>query len=296
MKIISRYILIPIVSILMVFLSNRLYSLKNTCKLYKNTEGVLVKDVNGFNILIDINDDCVSRSILVHKQWEAHLQNAIKKLVHPNDRVLIMGSHIGYHAVLISKIIGEGGKAWIFEANPHTYTFLKANIALNDINNAAIYNKAVFSSNTTLSFNQITKGNTGGSNLFADYGKSKEPLAFEYTSIPVEAVSIDSMPDISSINVIQMDIEGCESDAVYGAKNLIDNSPSLIVIQEWSTAMIKDMDVYLKFWRSKGYRAARIEDAYLIEMSDEELKVPSHIDIIWAKNLDQIMSSFNKKS
>ena len=222
MKTISRQVLILIFFIFAAFVSIRFYSLSNqyslckkTCELYKNIQGILVKDINGFNILIDANDDCVSRSILVNKQWEAHLQNAIKKLVHPNDRVLIMGSHIGYHAILINKIIGEGGRSWIFEANRHTYAFLKANIALNDINNAVIYNKAVFSTNTKLSFNQITKGNTGASNLFADYNNLKDPLYFEYKSIQVEAVNIDSIPDISNINVIQMDIEGGESDAVY---------------------------------------------------------------------------------
>jgi FkbM family methyltransferase len=255
---------------------------------YLNFSGVIVQDKNNFNILVDTKDDIVSKCIIKYKYWEEHFQNALKHLVKPNDRVLIFGAHIGYHAVLIGKLIGDNGKMWIFEANPYTVKFLKANLIFNDINNGIVYPKAVYRENTKLEFKQIVNGNTGMSRIGEFFDDS-----LQYRKIQVEAVNVDSLPQISDVNVIQMDIEGGEPDAIYGAKDLIDNSKNLIVFQEWDTSMTKGIDDYLHFWRSRGYRAAQINDKSLTELSDDELKKPNiHIDILWAKNLDDIIAKY----
>jgi FkbM family methyltransferase len=255
---------------------------------YLNFSGVIVQDKNNFNILVDTKDNVVSDCVMKYKCWEEHFQNALKQLVKPNDRVLIFGAHIGYHAVLIGKLIGDNGKMWIFEANPYTVKFLKANLIFNDINNGIVYPKAVYRENTKLEFKQIVNGNTGMSKIGEFFDDS-----LQYRTIQVEAVNVDSLPEISDVNVIQMDIEGGEPDAIYGAKDLIDNSKNLIVFQEWSTCMTKGIDDYLHFWRSRGYRAAQINDKSLTELSDDELKKPNtHIDILWAKNLDDIIAKY----
>jgi FkbM family methyltransferase len=213
------------------------------------------------------------------------------QLVKPNDRVLVFGAHIGYHGVLMSKIIGDQGKIWLFEANPMAVKFLRANILLNDITNATIYPKAVFSSNTKLQLKQIAAGNTGASHLVTS--NVQDAIESGVNIITIDAVNIDSIAEISQVDVIQMDIEGAEPDAIYGAKNLINNSPNLIVLQEWSTIMTKNIDTYLAFWRARGYRAAVIRPDSLQEISDEDLRKENiHIDILWAKNLDEIIANF----
>ena len=77
-------------------------ALENSCL---DSLGVMIKDKNGFNIIVDSHDDIVSRLLIKEKVWEDHLQNALKQLIKPNDRVLILGAHIGYHAILIGKLI-----------------------------------------------------------------------------------------------------------------------------------------------------------------------------------------------
>jgi FkbM family methyltransferase len=262
-------------------------------ELNRNDIGTLILDKNGLSLLLMNNDD-VSRGIYHDKQWEPHLQHALKQLVKPKDKVLVLGAHIGTHALLLSKIVGNEGKVSIFEANPYTLKFLKANILLNNAHNTTLYPKAAYSKNTSLKFVAVSKGNTGISHIDGITDLSR-PEDNQDNMVTVEAVSIDSLSEIKSINVLQMDIEGAEAEAVYGARKLIDNSPNLIVFQEWSPFWIKDVDSYLEFWRSRGYKIAHIAKEGLKEMTDKELKEidqVNQIDILIAKDLDHIIASY----
>ncbi|MCC8407016.1 MAG: FkbM family methyltransferase [Rickettsia endosymbiont of Sceptobius lativentris] len=189
--------------------------------LNSNFKGVLIKDKNNLNILLKAKDD-VSNYIADMLEWEPHLQNALRQIIKPKDKVLVLGAHIGIHAVLISKLANEG-QISIFEANPYILKFLETNLVLNNITNAKLYPKAAFSENTTVSFLAKDTGNTGASHIKRLDTAQKEEL------ITVDAVNIDSIKEIQTIDILQMDIEGAEENAVYGAQKLIDRSPNLTV-------------------------------------------------------------------
>ena len=106
-----------------------LYQNYKVTKKYKNckqnaslTEGVLIKDKNNIDLLLMGKDYIVSRTIYNDKEWEAHLQNALKQIIKPNNKVLVLGGHIGAHALLISKLVGNDGKVSVFEANKSLYS------------------------------------------------------------------------------------------------------------------------------------------------------------------------------
>ncbi|HJD55123.1 MAG TPA: FkbM family methyltransferase [Rickettsia endosymbiont of Pyrocoelia pectoralis] len=253
--------------------------------LNSNFKGILVTDKNNLNILLKTKD-YLSNYFADKLEWEPHLQNVLRQILKPTDNVLILGGHIGTHAVLISTLANKG-QISIFEANPYILKFLKTNLFLNDITNAKLYPKAVFSKNTTVSFLAKNDGNTGISHIERLDTDKKDEL------ITVEAVNIDSIKEIQPIDILQMDIEGAEEDAVYGAQKLIDRSPNLIVFQEWSPFWMKNMDAYLKFWRSRNYKIVQITlNGGLKELTDDELKNSGQIDIIMTKDLEKLINNF----
>ena len=260
--------------------------LAKIAKMEEKYKGVLVKDKNGFDMLLVRDDDSVTRLMVEDNEWEPHLQNAFRQIIKPKAKVLVLGGHFGTHVILISKLVGNQGKLSVFEANPNSLKFLNANLVLNNVENTTLYPKAAFSKKTTLSFVALATGNTGSSHIKREEDNSNTNI------ITVDAVNIDSIPEIDTIDVLQMDIEGAEADAVYGATKLIDKSPNLIVFQEWTPAWIKDKDSYLNFWRSRGYKIGQITAHDLCEITDEELKNAEQIDIILAKNLDKIILNF----
>lgn len=256
--------------------------------------GILLKDKSDNLMLIDKKDNTVSQIILHHKIWEQHITNILNKVVKPSYKVVSIGAHIGYHVVQISKLVGDQGVVYCFEPNPDTLLFLKANLALNDAKNVILSEKAIYSENTTLKFATYNENsNSGGSHVLLKGHKVQNGG----TEIEVEAVTLDTaLSDVDKIDVIQMDIEGSEPNAIKGAKKLIERSGNLIVIQEWSPTMMashSDVAEYIKFWRDLGYKFARILEHELQEMTDQELlAVDDLIDVVITKDLDSLQKTY----
>jgi FkbM family methyltransferase len=253
----------------------------------KHAQGIL-KKFNGMDMVLETQDNLCC--MMGMDEWEHHVQNVLKQILRPKDRVLALGAHVGYHVLLMSQLVGEKGKVFAFEVNPSTLKLLKKNISINNLANVSIYPKAAFSKNTVVSFNPIPEGNVGASHI----KREKIFQRFEYAKnyIEVEAVAIDSLPEIDAIDLLQMDIEGAEQDAVLGAQKLIDRSPNLTVVQEYTPFWLPNTDEYLNFWRSRGYGIARITKTQLIPMTDEDLRKPNPMDIILSKNLDLLIQNF----
>jgi len=276
-------------------INNKLHELRAKINhVVSRIEGVLVRDEDD-NAIFVAPDNCISQHIIFKGSWEPHVRNIIKQLAKPKQKVLIFGGHFGTHAMLFSKIVGPEGKVYVFEPNPETFKQLEANAYFSKTKNIVLYEKAAYSENKKLKFIAVLpRENSGGSHLASDeYEEVNPPETF--TEITVQAIRADSIPELSNggIDILQMDIEGAEPQAVFGAKQIIDNSPNLVVIQEWTMrCMAKDAVAYLKFWRERGYRFARITNNSLIEMTDKELIDSPAIDIVISKNLNQLIANF----
>ncbi len=262
----------------------------NKLKNFAHVEAILIKDQDKQEILLDLKDPLITQYIIHSGVWEPHLKNLMKQIIRPGHKVIVLGGHVGIHALLMSRLVGESGKLEVFEPNPSTLKYLKINLLLNPIKNITLYEKAAFSENTQLKFIAVDwRLNASASYLEREVG------GLPGEQITVDAVKLDSILTIpeGGFDILQMDVEGAEAQAVLGAEHIIDNSPNLVVLQEWTADWMRD-DVakYLKFWRDRGYRFAKITGDQLREMSDSELMVAPQIDIIITKNLDFIIANF----
>jgi FkbM family methyltransferase len=218
----------------------------------------------------------------------------LEKVVQKGDKVLSLGGHIGFHILHFSKLVGNDSKVYTFEPNPVAHVFLMYNLSLNQIHNVEVYEKAAYSENKILKFAAY---NDRGSNNGGSYVIEGRKITRDAQEISVQGVRIDDvLSHVNEIDILQMDIEGCEPNAVYGAKKLIERSKGLLVLQEWSVDLMKpnaDIKTYIKFWRDKGYKFARITRKGLFELTDEQLLAETHIiDIVISKNLQKLQSLY----
>lgn len=257
----------------------------------------IVKNNDQKLIATEPGECTISESVLKHGEWEPHLNRFFEKIIKPGFKVLSFGGHIGIHSFKISNLIGMDGKIIIFEPNPKSLELLEINMKLSDYNNYQIIPKAAFSENKILDFIQFIPNKDG---LYRPYGTSGESYIKEinprksdenfYKIIKVEAVKPDSILSSESFDILQMDVEGAEIDAVFGSKEIIDNSPNLVVIQEWDPEFIKDkskIELYINFWKTRGYDVAILnKDSTIEKLAYEELYSIPHSDIILSKNID----------
>ena len=87
------------------------------------------------------------------------------KLLNGGDVVIDVGANIGLMSIHASLNVGKSGKIYSFEANPETAKLLLKNLALNNIKNVSVIQKALGSDKSTGKIYSNWHINRGGASL-----------------------------------------------------------------------------------------------------------------------------------
>jgi FkbM family methyltransferase len=184
------------------------------------------------------------RVIYLQKLYQPNVSNYLLKNLKKGGVFIDVGAHVGFYSLLSSKLLGENGRVFSFEAENTNFHFLQENVILNKLKNIKIVNKAVGSNNDVAEL-FINPLNEGGNSLVNDdyYYDNDEKWRVEkiikifpnkILKQNVEMVSIDHFLhnnnlDNLNIDMIKVDVEGAEYDVLLGARNLLFKfSPAII--------------------------------------------------------------------
>jgi FkbM family methyltransferase len=135
------------------------------------------------------------------------------------DVILDVGAFYGIFSIYASKNVGPSGEVIAFEIDPINLQVLKKNFALNKNKNLVLVAKGLWNKKETKS---LSIGGAG-SNLFKNNAFTKVTLARGDELIPKLR--------LKKINLIKMNIEGAEINALLGLKKTIRKySPKLIIM------------------------------------------------------------------
>lgn len=240
---------------------------------------VLVPNVNGFNMFVRSSDIGISQELLMSKVHEPIATTMLPMLVQSGDTVLEIGGNIGYYTLLLSQLVGEKGAVITVEPNPESFTLLKLNLRLNRVTNVELH--------------QLAIGNKDGcANLYTSYSSNlctlKPSIEGEnISSIEVRTTTIDAFVKklAKPVQVIRMDIEGLEKEALEGAEFTLEHyKPRLFIEFHVKKLGIKNAEMTLEFLYRKGY-----EETILILRDDDWpwIKRPYRI---WRRSLMDILS------
>ncbi|MEK9184573.1 MAG: FkbM family methyltransferase [Patescibacteria group bacterium] len=171
---------------------------------------------------------------MLFHNYEKETTELFKKIIKPGMTVIDIGAHIGYFTRLFSKLVGEKGKVFAFEADPINFSFLKRNTF--HLTNTIIINKAVSEQNGEISFYHIPDS-TGCHSVI----KPNRPAE----KITIPAVTVDSIIteyNLIKIDVIKMDIEGGELLALAGMQNLLNKSSGITIITEYNSLALDKLE------------------------------------------------------
>jgi FkbM family methyltransferase len=258
-----------------------------------------MKTIYGFYLIIDpVKDNGVERSIYFTGTYEKGTLYIIKNILNKGDTFIDVGANIGLMSVFASKVIGGSGKVIAFEPNPNTLALLKNNIELNKCTNITTSDYAIGNANETAKIYDRWDSNRGSATLI------KPEKSTDSYDIKISTLS-DVLSDSQKIDLIKLDIEGYELEALKGAENILkrDIPPALIV--ECSDISDNDLsknrnEVYDYIKKLDKYRIYRtISDkgriSKLIEMQSKvDLLSNDNIYCFTEKHLDKMPSSIFK--
>lgn len=194
-----------------------------------------IKYKNSMNIVFNLNlSEYQMKQIYLFDQYEKNTVYQLKKLLKLiNQKTEInfidVGANIGFYSLTLGSIFDKENFAiHAFEPNPYTFKLLEENVNQNNIKNITLNQFGLSSeeSNFDLTYNE---GNLGTANIYSKESNKNTKSA------NIKCVKFDDYckeNNISSVDIIKVDIEGAELDFLKGAVNIISKSKKCVLIAE----------------------------------------------------------------
>ena len=169
------------------------------------------------------------------------------------DIVVDAGAYPGDYALFAARKDGKNGRIIAFEPDAKNRKILMRNIKKQGLKNVIIVSKGLWNKNTTLNF----KSSDGlHSTLYSkNAAESIEVVKLDYILKKLK---------IKKIDVLKMDIEGAEIEAIKGATTTLKKNKVQVIIASYHIIKGKRTSYFIEdFLRKMGYRAESIFPEHL---------------------------------
>lgn len=181
--------------------------------------------------------------------YEPWIQELLKAELCPGDCYYDVGAHYGFFCLIATRFVGSTGTVVALEPDPQNAAILKAHVARNDLDQIAVVEAAVWSGAGRVTFQQASEASNRTQGKVSSDGNGRS------AGISVPAVRLDDLvfaegrraPDL-----IKMDVEGAEWEALQGARRLLTEVKPKWLCEVHDPAQMGQIRSYLEQF---GYRA-----------------------------------------
>jgi len=246
-------------------------------------ERVLALTQGGQRIFLDAGDLGITPHIALTGMWEPSVERLLRRLLRPGQSAVEIGANMGYHTLVMAAAIGPTGRLHAFEAHPRTASLLAATIAINGLGAViTLHAQAALDRAGEVTFAEHPT-HCGAFHLAA---RQTTP---DFTGrLTVPAIVLDEMlAELPAIHLLRIDAEGSEPLALRGAANLMARSPELILMAEWSPALMAaqaDVASFADWLLGQGLAPGRIlPDSTLAPLHRDALLALDHADLVFMR-------------
>jgi FkbM family methyltransferase len=211
----------------------------------------LLERAQGFQTMPD--DPFWFRLELLIGRHERETVAQVERLVGPGMVVLDVGAHVGYYARRCARLVGERGRVIAFEPHPRTFAVLTANLrahpnvtplqlaAAEGEGSAELFDYLMMSASGSLHYDESLRDLQKAQVTTSDVAP-RLASDFPMEQFTVRTRAVDAVLDelgIATVDLIKMDIEGAEINALRGLRATIARSPRLALIMEYNPQALK---------------------------------------------------------
>jgi FkbM family methyltransferase len=221
------------------------------------------------------NDTC---KIMIGRTYEANETAFVEKQVRNGSIFIDVGAHIGYYTTIASKCVGETGKVYSFEPNRENFAALTKNTR--GLENVTISNLAL-ADFTGMSLLNLSDSNSGDHRLCPVEGRKQQVT---------NVITLDAYWGSGGhpIDFIKIDVQGFELHVLRGAAKLIERSPNICGIVEFSPDLLQlagtDPVNLLTWLRDRGFNlfVARTGAKMNLRTPEAYSRLKHHINILFS--------------
>ena len=171
-------------------------------------------------------------------KYERGTTRLLEQIIEPGMVVIDVGAHVGYFTLLAARRVGSQGKVYSFEPDPANYRLLQQNIESNGYRNVVVNQSAV--SKTGGSAQLVLSSRDNGTHSL--YGNGMP----DAVKVSVGMVSLDEFltdEGWPKVDLVKMDVEGAEMDALEGMGRLLRESSGLKLVMEFNPTLLRNASV-----------------------------------------------------
>jgi FkbM family methyltransferase len=153
---------------------------------------------------------------LAEDERENYLVELMRECVPDGGTVVEAGAHIGFVTLHLASCVGANGRVWTFEANPEVHDTIRENLRLNGLDDRVTLVESAVGDRPGRARFHLSGG--GETSSLHDQGTTRREVEVEVT--PIDA----ALPSDAVADVVKLDIEGGELDALEGMRDLVARS------------------------------------------------------------------------
>jgi FkbM family methyltransferase len=173
--------------------------------------------------------------VYVEGVYEPGLVRYFKRILKPGMVCIDIGANVGFFTLLMAQRVLPSGTVTAFEAAPSTCDLLLRNVHLNRFSNVTVESLAVSDHCGTIDFHVGPPGFDVYSSSGTITHSSASSQHFHTISIP--SITLDDYlqkRDNPRVDIIKLDVEGCEFLAIKGMERTLESNPNLLLIIEFA--------------------------------------------------------------
>jgi len=205
------------------------------------------------NIYFELNPPMRNRLSVFYRPYEEEVSEWINQYVKPDMTIYVLGAHVGIHVLYIAELLKERGKVYAFEGWEENYRGLEKNLDLNPS-----------LSHQIIAINQCITKETGPVYMVEGSSDGRNHIVNDTNAtsntIEIDGIALDDFWDNTGdcVDLIIMDIEGAEGDALAGAETLIATChPQMMVEHHGKKDQLTDWLV------KRGYHVESIDSRHI---------------------------------
>lgn len=188
-----------------------------------------------------------------YKVIDGHFDQAVlelyKEMIPEGSTVIDVGANVGFHSVLLSKIVGRHGSVLAIEPVDYNLKKLNTNIYLNGCVNVKLVKCLVGSKKrNSVKLFQVTEDQSrlDNSSVLENLNIKKLQAEGGVEEVEVTQTTLDYIYSKiqKPIKLIKVDVEGYELEVLKGAKKTISESRPVIIV-EINPKRLRDLNIQL---------------------------------------------------
>lgn len=204
----------------------------------------------------DAIEDHVANTIINNQIFDKEVIDCASLFIRHGTVVLDVGANFGQMSILFSRMTGDGGKVFSFDADDFIFEILKKNIQVNDRKNIeAVFGAVHNTPNQILIFPEQDFERFGAYGSYGiDYTQKKEGRK-------VPTITIDDLNIAGEISFMKVDVQGGDLYAMQGAVKTIAKHKMPILFEFeylFQDEMHLDFQEYVDFVKSIDYKFERV--------------------------------------